>query len=609
MSISLWRKRTCTSENAITSLALALMVVLPLTEIAMRRVLHTGISNSSAIVQHLSLIVGMLGGALAARENRLLAISSAVGLLKGRKRAAASVFASAVACTVSVFLCLAGLAFVRAEKPAHEILTYGIPIWFIQAVLPLGFALIALRLLWKSSSAWLGRLATGLMSGAGVWLLTHPPTDPPYMVVPCLVVLVIATALGTPVFATIGGTALVLFWGQGIPTAAIPITHYSLVTNPSLPAIPLFTLAGFFLAEGGASRRLVRVFQALFGSFRGGPAVMTALVCAFFTSFTGASGVTILALGGLLMPVLLAARYTERNALGLLTGAGSLGLLFPPSLPLILYAIISTQAGATVTIKQMFLGGILPGCVMVLLTALWGVLKGPKDAAARQPFNAREAASAVWAAKWELLLPIVAQVGLFGGFATPVEAAAMTALYAFLAETVIYRDLKFGKDTLRVMTECGLLIGGVFLILGVAQGLTNYLVDAQIPSLAVEWAPKSLHSPVIFLLMLNVFLLLVGCLMDIYSATVVVVPLIVPLGQVFGVEPVHLGIIFLANMELGFMMPPVGMNLLISSYRFQKPLPVVYRSVLPMLLVLLVGVLLITYIPPITTLLPSLFAR
>jgi tripartite ATP-independent transporter DctM subunit len=288
-----------------------------------------------------------------------------------------------------------------------------------------------------------------------------------------------------------------------------------------------------------------------------------------------------------------------------------------------LYAIISTQAKAPVTIEQMFLGGILPGFVLVGLTAWWGIAVGPKLNRERKRFDSREAWRAIWDAKWELLLPAVALVALFGGFATPVEAAALTALYAFVIETFLYRDLKWCRSQmlaptepgqlpptiLNVVAECGLLIGGVLLILGVANGFTNYLVDAGIPAKMVEWTTASIHSPWMFLLLLNLFLLVVGCLMDIYSAIVVVVPLIVPIGKVYGIDPVHLGIIFLANLELGYLTPPVGMNLFLSSYRFKKPMIEVTRAIIPMLFVLLTGVLLITYIPPLTTLLPRWFGH
>ena len=300
----------------------------------------------------------------------------------------------------------------------------------------------------------------------------------------------------------------------------------------------------------------------------------------------------------------------------MLTGAGSLGLLFPPCLPVILYSIIAGNAlvnlGAanvslnSVTMEKMFLGGLLPGVLMVVLTAWWGVRRQPKQAAAQAKFDLREVRRALWDAKWELLMPAVALGALFGGFATAIEAAAITAVYAAFITTVVHRDLRPIKDVPRVMTECGLLVGGVMLILGVALGFTHYLVTAQIPDQLVEWSTHAIKSKWLFLLGLNVVLIFVGGLIEIYAAIVVVVPLLVPVGIAFGIDPVHLGIIFLANMELGFLAPPVGLNLLISSYRFNKPILEVMRSVIPMLAVLFVGVLLITYIPILTTLLPRL---
>jgi tripartite ATP-independent transporter DctM subunit len=384
-----------------------------------------------------------------------------------------------------------------------------------------------------------------------------------------------------------------------------------MVTNPTLATVPLFTLAGYFLAEGGASQRLIRVFQAMLGQFRGGPAIVTVLACAFFTSFTGASGVTILALGGLLMPVLLGAGYSERSTLGLLTGSGGLGLLFPPSLPLILFAIVasSNNTGSGVTIEKMFLGGLGPGVLMVGMAIWLGMRLGPKKTGVRPAFDRVEAGRAIWAAKWELLLPLVALVALFGGFATPVEAAAVTAFYAFGVETFLYRDFKGPREISRVMAECGLLVGGVLLILGVALGFTNYLIDAQIPGRAVEWVTGTVHSKFAFLLALNLSLLLVGCVMDMFSAIVVVVPIIVPLGLAYGVDPVHLGIIFLANMELGLLTPTAGINIFLSSYRFGKPVLQVSRAVIPMQCVIFIGLLLITYIPALTTFLPQWLGR
>ncbi len=355
----------------------------------------------------------------------------------------------------------------------------------------------------------------------------------------------------------------------------------------------------------------MRVFRGLLGQFRGGPAIVTVLAGAFFTSFTGASGVTILALGGLLMPVLMGAGYSERLSLGLLTGSGGLRLLFPPSLPLILYAIVASanaKAGS-VTIEKMFLDGLGPGWLLVAMAAGLGIRLGPKGTAGRAALDRGEAARAMWAAKWELLLPIVALVALFGGFATPVEAAAVTALYAFVVEAFVYRAFKRAREIPRVMAECGLLVGGMLLILGVALGFTNYLIDAQVPARAVEWVTGAVTSKYAFLLALNLSLLAVGCVMDMYSAIMVVVPLIVPLGLTYGIDPIHLGIIFLANMELGLLTPTVGINIFLSASRFDKPVLEVSRAVIPMQCVLLTGVLLITYLPLLTTLLPRWFGR
>ena len=615
-----WRRLARDGENLGVTLALFAMMLLPLVAMVFRR----QFSGAAPLVQHLTLVVGVLGGAIASRDNRLLALSSLTVILKGHWKRAAAVFSGAFGATVALFLCVASVQFVReAGADISDTLAFGIRTRWVQWLLPVCFGLVAIRLLWHADESWSGRLVALALLGAFVVAVWKCPVTPDKVRWPAIGVLLAATVLGAPVFTTLGGLALILFWTSDNPIAAIPVTHYSLVVNPSLPTIPLFTLAGYFLAEGGASRRLVQVFNALFGNIRGGPAIVTALVCAFFTSFTGASGVTILALGGLLMPVLISAQYSPRNALGLLTGAGSLGLLFPPCLPLILFAIISTQAKAAVTIEQMFLGGILPGILMVVLTAWWGIAVGPKSGDTSHRFDAIKALRAIWEAKWELLLPVVALVALFGGFATPVEAAAVTALYAFIVETFVYRDLKWLRSQVRasiepgqipptilnVVTECGLLVGGVLLILGVANGFTNFLVDAEVPAKMVEWTRTSIQSPWMFLLLLNLFLLVVGCLMDIYSAIVVVVPLIVPIGLAYHINPVHLGIIFLANLELGYLTPPVGMNLFLSSYRFKKPMAEVTRSILPMLLVLLVGVLLITYVPPLTTTLPRWFGR
>jgi tripartite ATP-independent transporter DctM subunit len=586
-------------------------MLLPLIEIAGRKLFHRGLEGASALQQHLVLIIGLLGGMFAARDRRLLSLSTLTTFLKGRWQTFARVFSSAFAAGITVFLCLAAIQLVQSEKEGGKLLAYGIKVWTVQTIMPLGFGVIALRLLWHAADDWRGRLVALVLAGGLVWIGFHPPLAPAKLVVPGLVALLIAVVLGAPIFVMLGGAALILFWGEDLPIASISLTHYSMVTNPTLPTVPLFTLAGYFLAEGGASKRLIRVFQALLGQFRGGPAIVTVLACAFFTSFTGASGVTILALGGLLLPVLLGAGYSERATLGLLTGSGGLGLLFPPSLPLILFAIVasSNAKGAGVTIEKMFLGGLGPGILLAGMAIWLGLRLGPRDIQSQRRFDRIEAGRAIWAAKWELLLPVVALVALFGGFATPVEAAAVTAAYAFAIESFVYRDFKGPRQIARVMAECGLLVGGVLLILGVALGFTNYLIDAQMPSRAVEWVTGAVHSKYAFLLALNLCLLLVGCVMDMYSAIVVVVPIIVPLGVAYGIDPIHLGIIFLANMELGLLTPTAGINIFLSSYRFGKPVLQVSRAVVPMQCVLIVGLLLITYWPALTTFLPRWLGR
>ena len=601
-----WRKTLRTAEDMTAAAALAVMVLMPVLEVLLRRLFHVGISGSTVFVQHLVLFVSMLGGALAAREGRLLSLAT-ITCLPGRLRPAARLYGNAFGAAMCALLCSAGVRFVISRREAGETLAYGMPVWALQAVLPAGFALIAGRLLLSASTRCSGRIGALLLAGALILPAAMLPIDPTGLVVPALFALAVATIAGAPIFVTLGGAALMLFWGSGQTIAVLPVDHYRLVVNPTLPTLPLFALAGYFLAEGGASKRLVRVFQTLFGWLRGGPVLVTTLVCAFFTTFTGASGVTIVALGGLLMPVLVSEKYPEKHTLGLLTGAGSLGLLFPPCLPLILYAVVATSVGTEVTIRQMFLGGIGPGLMMLALTAWWGISKGKGTGAAVRTFDAREALRAVLDAKWELSLPFVALGTLFSGLATPVEAAAITALYAFAIETIVHRDLDPVRDIPRVMAECCLMVGGVLLILGVAMGLTDYLFDARVPERLVAWVQGAIASKWTFLLALNGFLLAVGCLMDVFSAIVVIAPLIIPLGRAFGIDPVHLGIIFLANLELGFVTPPIGMNLFLSSYRFEKPMGEVIAATLPMMLVLLLGVLLTTYVPELTTFLPRLF--
>lgn len=591
-------------ERGATSAALALMALLPLAEIVGRALFRTGVPGSGPFVQHLTLWVGFMGAALAAREGRLLALATAEFIPKGPWKRAASVIAAAVGGAVSTALARASWDMAMLEREGGAMIALGVPVWAAQLVLPAGFALVALRVAWRADAAWWGRALAALGIVAGLAASQWPDLFAGRPAWPALAAILLATVLGAPLFALLGGAALAFFLRDGVPIAAVPAETYRLAVSPTLAAIPLFTLAGYLLAEGHASTRLVRVFRALFGWMPGGTAVVVAVVCAFFTAFTGGSGVTILALGALLLKALTEERYRERFSLGLLTGCGSLGLLFPPALPLILYGIV-----AQIPIEDLFIGGVVPGFLLLALVVVWGMREGIATRVPRPRFDAREALAAVNGAKWELAMPVFVLVAIFGGFATLVEGAALTALYAFATQTFVQRDLSLRRDVPRVLHDSVVLVGGVLIILGCAMGLSSWMVDAQVPARLVEWTRTHVHSAALFLLALNLFLLVVGALMDIFSATVVVVPLIVPIAEAFGIHPVHLGIIFVANLELGYLTPPVGLNLFLASYRFERPVFSIARAALPILAILGFGVLVITYVPWLTTGLLSLLGR
>ena len=620
-------------EDLVASAALLVMVVLPLAEIVSRRAFSRGIPGAGPIVQHLTLWVGFLGAAIAARDGKLLALATGTFLPSGGWRRAADLLAAAFGACSAVLLAAGGWQMAMTEREAGTDIGAGIQAWVAQIVLPIAFALIAIRIVWRPGfnslspaahvdiaepeatgsprlqperyrSIWVDRAVASLGIWAGVALARTPALIEGVSLWPVWAIIVVSSICGAPLFAILGGTAALLFMRDGITPATVLIETYSLSVSPTLPAIPLFTLAGFLLAEGRASERLLRVFRALFGWIPGGTAVVCAVLCSFFTVFTGGSGVTILALGGVLFPALLRDGYREKFALGLLTASGSLGLLLPPALPLILYAVV-----AQIPIEDIFIGGILPGILLTSMVAAWGVREGIESGAGRYPFRTSEAMASLWAAKWELAIPVLVLVAMFSGLATAVEAAALTALYALIVQAAIHRDLSLRRDLPRAFTECITVIGGVLIILGVAQGFTSYLVGAQVPAHLVDWVRAHIESRLMFLLVLNVFLLAVGWLMEIFAAIVVVVPLIVPLGAAFGIHPVHLGIIFIANLELGFLTPLVGLNIFLASYRFKRPVLEVCAAALPMMAILGIGVLVITYVPWLTTGLLALLGR
>ncbi len=584
-------------ESLLLAAVLALLVLLGVAGAS------TAFANTDELIRHLTLLVGMLGGMAAARDGRLLSMGTFAHAMPQGWKPGIEAFTGLVGTTVSALLTLAAWQFVAQEAGSSSTLAFGVPRIVLQAAMPLGFAFITLRLARHAASNNALRAIVLVIAVALTAAVAQLDGGVESLRTPLLIALAVAVLFGAPLFVGLAGIALIFFISVGDPIASVPLDHYDQVTNPLLATLPLFTLAGYIVTSTGAARRLVRLLQAWTGHLRGGPAVVTVFACAFFTAFTGGSGITILALGGLLMPILLSSRYDDRKALGLVTGAGSLGVLFAPCLPLILYSIV-----AQVSIEAMFLGGAVPGLLMVMLACAWGIAMSPR-AKVKPRLSWRRVVVTTWRAKWDLLLPVVPLVLIFGGYVLPVPAAAITAAYALLVAALINRDLPRGEKLVQVMCECGLLVGGVLLILGTAMGLTNLLITEHIPDRLTVWIGEAIDSPWVFLVMLNLVMVVLGCLIEIFSAIIVVAPLIVPVAVAFGVDPVHLGVIMLASLELGYLMPPIGLNLLMSASRFHRPMLEVARASLPMLFVLAIGVALITAFPQMTLALPEWFAN
>ena len=596
------------AEEAVLTAALLAAMALPLIDAVGRPLGGFHVPGGAPYLQQLTLWLAFLGGLLATREGAHLTLSTAELFGEGRWRRAAALLGGSVAAAVAAVLAYGAWQVVLADREQGKVLPGGVPEWVSECVMPLALALIALRLAWRAAEGWWGRLAAVAAAG-GVFALGLLAARATTLAWPLALLVLAAALLGAPVFTAMGGIALVLFFKDGVPVSAVPAEIYRLIASPTLPAIPLLTACGYVLAESHASSRLVRFFRALFGWMPGGVAVMVAAVCALFTTFTGGSGVTIIALGGLVYPMLREEGYSEGFSLGLVTAAGSLGLLFPPSLPVILYSVVAGSREMSAPADQLYLAGLLPGLLLVVLVALYGIWAGVKSGAPRQRFAWRELGRSAWAAKWELLLPVVVVALFLSGLTSLVETAAAALLYAILVEWLLTRDLRPRRGLPQALVKSTVLTGAVLILLASALGLTSYLVDAQVPDRLLAWVQTHVESRFVFLLALNVILLVLGSVLEIYSAIIILAPLVVPLGLAFGIDPIHLGVIFLANLELGFLFPPVGLNLFLSSSRFGKPLPELYRHVLPFLAILGAGVLLITYFPALSLGLPRLLGR
>jgi C4-dicarboxylate transporter, DctM subunit len=613
-------------ENAVGLAAVAALALMPTIESVLRSLAGHSFYSSAEWVQHLVLWVAMVGGMVTTREGRHLALTAGLDSFEGRAGPLLRGAAAGVSVGVCAALAVSALSFVLIGfEPGRRI--SGIPIPLIAAILPVGFAVIATRFVLAMEARKLRPLLAAAAALLGVVFAWQPLLSCLRAVLPAarwvdalqgllaagldpvlrtaglavLALLVGGAFLGLPLFVVLGGAAFVFFLRSGGSLEVIPNEGYTLLTGPILPAIPLFTLTGFILSESKAADRLVELFHAWLGWLRGGLVVMSIVACAFFTTFTGGSGVTILAVGGLLLAVMVKSGYPKRFAIGLLTASGSIGLLFPPSLAVIMYGVT-----ALVSIKDLFIGGLIPGIVLVVTLSVVSLLLSRGVREERRSFDARAAWRAFGGAAWEVALPLMILVSYFSGFATLVESAALSVVYALIVEVGIRRDIRV-RDVPAVVAKCLPVVGGVLMILTVAKGLSFFVVDAEIPVRLTEAVQKIVHSRYVFLLLLNLGLLITGCFMDIFSAILVVAPLVIPLGNAYGVHPVHLGMIFLANLELGYLTPPIGLNLFLASYRFEEPLGQVYREVMPFLLVSLGGVLVITYVPWLSTGLLALF--
>lgn len=568
--------------------SLGIMVLLPLLE----RIPWVPFLNSELWVRHLTLWVGLFGALLASWQGRHLCIAVGEALRSTAWKTRFEFFSRAG--TIGILICLTIVSGQNIfNQPWSDSAVGWLPLKIALVPMPLAFAGMAFLTFWRAREKWsfrLGIASLALLFGPAV-ILTPLGMEPVARIVG-IVLLVLLAAVGMPLFAALGGASLLLYFMAGVPTVSVAYDAYTIASAYYLPSIPLFALVGTILARGGAPKRLVRFAQAWTSWIPGGAAVATVLACAFFTAISGASGVTILALGGLLLPVLIAAHNTERFGLGLLTASGSVGLLFPPSIPVILYAI-----KGQVHFKELFLAGVVPGVILLALLAGFSVSQVKHLWRDRPAFDFREARAATAVASGDLVLPIIVVVVLFKGWMTIVGVAALAAFGAIILECVVHRSLDLRNGLPKAFFETAFLVGALVAVIALAFAFSQFLIVDLIPFRIADWVTSMIHSKWAFLLVLNLLLLVVGAMMDIFSAIVIVVPLIVPLAEAFGVGHAHLGIIFLANLELGYLTPPVGLNLFLSSLTFDRPLLKVWSAVVPFVVIFALWVILVTYVP------------
>jgi C4-dicarboxylate transporter DctM subunit len=582
-------------EHGFLIFALLAAAALPLAD-TVGRPFGFAVPAGADYLQQVVLWLSFLGGLVATREHRHLSLSTAELFGQGRVRRFGRVLAAAVSAATVGVLTYAAVGLVLANREEGRTLLGGTPVWVLELVMPVTLGLMALRFAGGASPGWRGKLIA-LLAVPAAFAMGLVPDTMARAGWPMAALILVALVLGTPVFVAMAALALYFFFREGLPVTAVTAEVYRLISSPTLPAIPLLTACGYVLAESQASLRLLRFFKSLLGWMPGGLAVIVIAVCALFTTFTGGSGITVIAIGGLVLPMLLEDGYPEKFALGLVTAAGSLGLLFPPSLPVILYSVVAGTREQNVPADSLYLAGLVPGLLMIALVAGYSIHRGRVMGIPRQPFSGKEVLRAFWEAKWELAIPVFVVTLFLTGKASLVETAAAAFVFAMFVEVVVTRDLKLASSLPTALVKSSVLAGAVLILLSAAMGITSYIVDAQIPDALVAWVRAHIESRWVFLLALNGLLIVVGCLVDIFSAIVVLAPLLVPMAVAFEVHPIHLGVIFLSNLELGYLTPPVGLNLFLSASRFDKPLTTVVRTVIPFLLLMAVSVLLITYLP------------